>query len=301
MAEHSSTRQASNGLRAIRRSPASHLADSFCSRLRAGHRGPATKCPFQTMVGRPGRPRLRGRRRGSRAVTGGLPAALRRGPRQRTASASLWLGPHEFLVVAPEEAHDSLGGDLIGALTAALGDGAGPGGGPVRQPHHVRALRPAGPGGAGEGLRPGPAPARASSRHGPDHGDRATSRSSCGRPRTRASGSSRGPRSRTSWAAGSWTPCGSTPPPRSPDGAQRPGPVLRWHRAVVVTHGRPDAGGEAVRRRAQGRRTAELHHAGPGRAVRLARRHRPGPRLGQGRGAGPAGPGPGDRGHRHRR
>ena len=34
----------------------------------------------------------------------------------------------------------------------------GTGGGPVRQPHHVRALRPAGPGGAGEGLRPGPAP-----------------------------------------------------------------------------------------------------------------------------------------------
>jgi sarcosine oxidase subunit gamma len=58
------------------------------------------------------------------AVTGGLPA--RCGEVAGTDSISvLWLGPSEFLVVAPEEAHDSLGGNLIGSLTAALGDAPG--------------------------------------------------------------------------------------------------------------------------------------------------------------------------------
>jgi sarcosine oxidase subunit gamma len=58
------------------------------------------------------------------SVAGGLPA--RCGEVGGSGSVSvLWLGPAEFLVVAPEEAHDSLGGDLIGALTAALGDAPG--------------------------------------------------------------------------------------------------------------------------------------------------------------------------------
>jgi sarcosine oxidase subunit gamma len=37
----------------------------------------------------------------------------------------LWLGPEEFLVVAPTEFHESLGGDLIQGLLAALADGEG--------------------------------------------------------------------------------------------------------------------------------------------------------------------------------
>jgi sarcosine oxidase subunit gamma len=79
--------------------------------------------PFQTMVGIRVAP-------GSEAavnigaVTGGLPT--RCGEVTGTDGVSvLWLGPAEFLVVAPEEAHDSLGGDLIGSLTAALGDSPG--------------------------------------------------------------------------------------------------------------------------------------------------------------------------------
>jgi sarcosine oxidase, subunit gamma len=58
------------------------------------------------------------------AVTGGLPAGC--GAVSGTGDTSvLWLGPEEFLVVAPTEAHESLGGDLIQALREALGDGEG--------------------------------------------------------------------------------------------------------------------------------------------------------------------------------
>jgi sarcosine oxidase subunit gamma len=57
-------------------------------------------------------------------VTGGLPAQC--GGVAGTGDVSvLWLGPEEFLVVAPREAHESLGGDLLQALREALGDGAG--------------------------------------------------------------------------------------------------------------------------------------------------------------------------------
>ncbi|MGZ4663090.1 MAG: sarcosine oxidase subunit gamma, partial [Arthrobacter sp.] len=58
------------------------------------------------------------------AVTGGLPShcgELGGGD----AVSVLWLGPGEFLAVAPEGAHDSLGGGLIRALTDALADSAG--------------------------------------------------------------------------------------------------------------------------------------------------------------------------------
>jgi len=37
----------------------------------------------------------------------------------------LWLGPSEFLVVAPENAHESLGGNLIGSLVEALDNAPG--------------------------------------------------------------------------------------------------------------------------------------------------------------------------------
>jgi sarcosine oxidase subunit gamma len=58
------------------------------------------------------------------AVTGGLPSVCG-GVASSGETSVLWLGPEEFLVVAPREAHESLGGDLLQALREALGDGAG--------------------------------------------------------------------------------------------------------------------------------------------------------------------------------
>ncbi|MBD1538025.1 sarcosine oxidase subunit gamma [Arthrobacter sp. S13_S34] len=58
------------------------------------------------------------------AVTGGLPAACG-GVAGSGETSVLWLGPEEFLVVAPREAHESLGGGLLQTLREALGDGAG--------------------------------------------------------------------------------------------------------------------------------------------------------------------------------
>ncbi|MDV8148883.1 sarcosine oxidase subunit gamma [Arthrobacter sp. B10-11] len=111
-----------NGLRDIRRSPASHLAAA----LEAGSvEGTVVlkEGPFQTMAGiRVALNSEEGARVAS--VIGGLPA--RCGEVRGTEDVSvLWLGPAEFLVVAPEEAHDSLGGDLIRALHTALGDAPG--------------------------------------------------------------------------------------------------------------------------------------------------------------------------------
>lgn len=78
---------------------------------------------FLTMVGlRVNRDSDAGQRIAS--VTGGLPAKC--GGVTGTGDVSvLWLGPEEFLVVAPREAHESLGGDLLRALREALGDDAG--------------------------------------------------------------------------------------------------------------------------------------------------------------------------------
>jgi sarcosine oxidase subunit gamma len=58
------------------------------------------------------------------AVTGGLPAGCGSVAGNGDVSV-LWLGPEEFLVVAPREAHESLGGGLLQALRDALGDGEG--------------------------------------------------------------------------------------------------------------------------------------------------------------------------------
>jgi sarcosine oxidase subunit gamma len=111
-----------NGLREIRRSPASHLAEALAAGSIAG-KVVLKEGPFQTMVGvRVALKSEEGARVAS--VIGGLPA--RCGEVRGTEDVSvLWLGPSEFLVVAPEEAHDSLGGDLISALQAALGDSPG--------------------------------------------------------------------------------------------------------------------------------------------------------------------------------
>ncbi len=110
------------GLRDIRRSPASHLAAA----LEAGSiEGTVVlrEGPFLTMAGLRVNPRSE---EGARvaAVAGGLPDRCGEVGGADGVSV-LWLGPSEFLVVAPEDAHDSLGGTLIGSLTAALGGAPG--------------------------------------------------------------------------------------------------------------------------------------------------------------------------------
>lgn len=111
-----------NGLRDIRRSPASHLAAA----LEAGSiEGTVVlkEGPFQTMAGIRVDPRSE---EGTRiaAVAGSLPARCGEVGGADGVSV-LWLGPSEFLVVAPEAAHDSLGGNLISSLTGALGEAPG--------------------------------------------------------------------------------------------------------------------------------------------------------------------------------
>ncbi|WP_104045795.1 sarcosine oxidase subunit gamma [Arthrobacter sp. ZGTC412] len=82
-----------------------------------------SEVPFLTMVGlRVNRNSDAGQRVAS--VTGGLPAGCG-GVAGPGSTSVLWLGPEEFLVVAPTEAHESLGGDLIQALREALADGEG--------------------------------------------------------------------------------------------------------------------------------------------------------------------------------
>jgi sarcosine oxidase subunit gamma len=78
---------------------------------------------FLTMVGiRVGRDTDAGQRIAT--VTGGLPSACG-GVSGAGDTSVLWLGPTEFMVMAPMEAHESLGGDLIQALREALADGEG--------------------------------------------------------------------------------------------------------------------------------------------------------------------------------
>lgn len=106
----------------VRISPAAQLREAFTAGSLAGT-VELGELPFLTLVG------LRadaGSEAGQRlaAVTGGLPAKCGEVVKKGDVSV-LWLGPAEFLVVAPTEAHESLGGDLIQALQAALADGQG--------------------------------------------------------------------------------------------------------------------------------------------------------------------------------
>lgn len=109
-------------VRAARRSPAAHLAGTFETASLAGV-AEIKEIPFQTMAG------IRVQRDGEAGariaeVTGGLPATCGE-VIERGGVSTLWLGPAEFLVIAPESAHESLGGDLLQALGQALGDGQG--------------------------------------------------------------------------------------------------------------------------------------------------------------------------------
>jgi sarcosine oxidase subunit gamma len=107
---------------AARRSPAHLLQAAFESGSLDGTVS-LTELPYLTMVG------LRATEGSAAAqrlagVVGGLPA--RSGAVAGNGEISvLWLGPAEFLVVAPSGAHESVGGDLITSLRDALGDDPG--------------------------------------------------------------------------------------------------------------------------------------------------------------------------------
>ncbi len=114
--------QNGSAVRAARRSPAAHLAGTFEAASLAGV-AEIKEIPFQTMAGiRVQRNSDAGGRIAS--VSGGLPAACGEVV-EHGGVATLWLGPAEFLVIAPENAHESLGGDLLQALGEALADGQG--------------------------------------------------------------------------------------------------------------------------------------------------------------------------------
>lgn len=122
MAETAASPTSADKNLAARISPARQLAEEFAAGSLAGT-VEISEVPFLTMVG------LRadaGSETAARlaGVTGGLPdgsgSVVTNGD-----TSVLWLGPSEFLVVAPTEAHESLGGDLIPALRDALGGDAG--------------------------------------------------------------------------------------------------------------------------------------------------------------------------------
>jgi sarcosine oxidase subunit gamma len=112
----------SKKIQTLRQSPASPLRAAFEAGSVAGT-VELREVPFLTMAGLrvdPGSDA--GERLGT--LTGGLPSASGE-VRGSGGTAVLWLGPAEFLLVAPAESHESLGGELPGALVEALGDGAG--------------------------------------------------------------------------------------------------------------------------------------------------------------------------------
>ncbi|MGW9413013.1 sarcosine oxidase subunit gamma [Arthrobacter cupressi] len=122
MVETAAATASNNGVREARRSPAAHLAGIFEAASLAGV-AEIKEIPFRTMAGiRVQRDSEAGARIAS--VSGGLPATCGEVAGNGAVSV-LWLGPAEFLVIAPENAHESLGGDLLPALTEALGDGQG--------------------------------------------------------------------------------------------------------------------------------------------------------------------------------
>ena len=121
-------------VQALRRSPAAHLWTDFSVNSVAGAHGVALReIPFQTMVGiRVDPVSEAGARIG--ALTGGLPVkcgevtAGRSGSAVLPDCAVLWLGPDDFLAVAPDDGVAPGGGSADGlaeALVEALGEGAG--------------------------------------------------------------------------------------------------------------------------------------------------------------------------------
>ena len=112
----------SKKIQTLRQSPASPLKAAFEAGSVAGT-VELREVPFLTMAGLRVDP---GSDAGERLGTlaGGLPSASGE-VRGSGGTSVLWLGPAEFLLVAPAESHESLGGELPRALVEALGDGAG--------------------------------------------------------------------------------------------------------------------------------------------------------------------------------
>ncbi|HEY8295964.1 MAG TPA: sarcosine oxidase subunit gamma family protein [Micrococcaceae bacterium] len=103
-------------IRGLRRSPASHLAEEFARGTVTGSRGvELTEIPFLTMVGVRVDP---GSAAGERiaAITGGLPAACGGVTSGSGGVQAIWVGPREFLVVAPDDANDVVPPALLDAL-----------------------------------------------------------------------------------------------------------------------------------------------------------------------------------------
>ncbi|WP_287933083.1 sarcosine oxidase subunit gamma family protein [Arthrobacter sp.] len=108
---------------ALRRSPAQHLWTEFSAGSVAGARGVSLReVPFQAMVGIRVDPLSEaGTRIG--ALTGGLPVSCGKVTSGPNGVSTLWLGPDEFLAIAPDHGVDD--GGFVAGLVAALGDGAG--------------------------------------------------------------------------------------------------------------------------------------------------------------------------------
>lgn len=115
---------ANTEVRGLRRSPAAHLWTGFAVGSVAGERGVTLReIPFQTMVGIRVDPSSEaGRRIGT--VTGGLPLACGNVTSGPSGLAVLWLGPDEFLAIAPDNGGVD-GGILAAALVEALGESSG--------------------------------------------------------------------------------------------------------------------------------------------------------------------------------
>jgi sarcosine oxidase subunit gamma len=122
MAETAASPTAADKNLSARTSPARLLREAFAEGSLAGV-VEISELPFLTMVGLRADAGSDAARRLA-AITGGLPSGSGSVASNGDISV-LWLGPAEFLVIAPTEAHESLGGDLIPALKGALGDGAG--------------------------------------------------------------------------------------------------------------------------------------------------------------------------------
>ncbi|ALE91377.1 sarcosine oxidase subunit gamma [Arthrobacter alpinus] len=115
---------ANANVQALRRSPAAHLWTDFEVAVVVGEYGVALReIPFQRMVGIRVDPLSEaGQRIGAR--TGGLPASCGQVTAGPGGVNTLWLGPDEFLTIAPDDGGAD-GGGLAASLVEALGDGAG--------------------------------------------------------------------------------------------------------------------------------------------------------------------------------
>ncbi|WP_315914858.1 sarcosine oxidase subunit gamma family protein [Arthrobacter sp. lap29] len=109
---------------ARRRSPAHHLWTDFTVGSVAGERGVTLReVPFQRMIGIRVDPLSEaGTRIGE--LTGGLPFKCGNVTQGSAGSSVLWLGPDEFLLIAPDDGEPGSGA-LAASLVEALGDGAG--------------------------------------------------------------------------------------------------------------------------------------------------------------------------------